>query len=165
MSKRPHRLNAKIFKLDSEEQTLALGGSIARVLNHRGAVLYLFGSLGAGKTTLSRGILRQLGHIGSVKSPTFTLVESYNSSLGQRIYHFDLYRLTSPEELYFIGARDYFTPESLCLIEWPEHGIPMLPSADLEVRIEIVGRKRHIIIEAPSDRGQQWLVNIAQVKS
>lgn len=128
-----------------------LGAAIGETLDWRGSV-WLVGDLGAGKTTLSRGLIRAAGHAGAVKSPTFTLVEPYE--LGQHtIYHFDLYRLADPEELEFLGIRDYFSDNSLCLIEWPAKGQGMLPQPDLVINIMIDGDGRRLQIDGHGERG------------
>ena len=119
--------------LEDEAETLALGQAIANALPDGGVVL-LHGDLGAGKTTLVRGLLQSLGHEGNVKSPTYTLVEPYVIN-GREIYHFDLYRLGDPEELEYLGIRDYFQSGSLCLIEWPDKGAQFIPDGDLIVNI------------------------------
>ena len=112
--------------------------------------IYLEGDLGAGKTTLARGILRACGFQGKVKSPTYTLVESYSTAAGE-IFHFDLYRLESAEELANIGFRDYFAESSLLLLEWPEKAKAILPPADLVIvfQIEPSGRILQLISASP----------------
>ncbi len=106
-------------------------------------IIYLQGELGAGKTTLTRGFLRALGYQGPVRSPTFTLIESYEIN-GQKIFHVDLYRLHSPEEIEFIGLRDYFTDDVIGLIEWPERAAGLLPAPDLICEMAIHGMGRSI---------------------
>jgi tRNA threonylcarbamoyladenosine biosynthesis protein TsaE len=145
--------------LNSAAATEALGARLAGVLAP-GCILYLMGDLGAGKTTLARGLLRALGHHGTVKSPTFTLVEPYQPG-GWRLFHWDLYRLTDPEELEFLGLRDQLDGETVLLIEWPERGFGELPAPDLEVRLDYAGEGRNCRLEARSPTGQTMLAELA----
>lgn len=130
--------------LADEAATEALGARLAQQLP-RGLV-WLEGDLGAGKTTLVRGWLRQLGHQGAVKSPTYTIVEPYQLQ-GMPVYHFDLYRLADAEELEMIGGRDYFSEPSLCLVEWPQRAQAAMPSPDLIVTLTAQGSGRDARLE------------------
>ncbi|PHI41178.1 tRNA (adenosine(37)-N6)-threonylcarbamoyltransferase complex ATPase subunit type 1 TsaE [Actinobacillus succinogenes] len=143
--------------LADEQATLDFGRmliqAVCRITSPHGITLYLNGGLGAGKTTLSRGMIQSLGYQGKVKSPTYTLVEEYHLQ-GKHIYHFDLYRLSDPEELEFMGIRDYFSADSICLIEWAEKGIGLLPDADLSVNINYADDARRIELIAQSSQGE-----------
>jgi tRNA threonylcarbamoyladenosine biosynthesis protein TsaE len=132
----------------------ALGARLAPCLGS--GIVYLHGDLGAGKTTLARGILRGLGYQDKVRSPTYSLVEPYDMEQGA-VYHLDLYRLTDPEELEWLGLRDMLSGSSLLLVEWPERGSGQLPAADLEVKIDAAGYGRIVHMVAGSTRGQQIL--------
>ena len=126
-------------------------------------VLFLHGQLGAGKTTLARGFLQGLGYEGRVKSPTYTLVESYELPECS-VFHFDLYRLHNPQELESIGIQDYFIPNSICLIEWPEHGKGILPVPDLSCEIDIQNDSRNIKLVAHSANGETILQRLQHDK-
>lgn len=140
--------------LATEDDTLALGRALAPLLEP-GMTVHLRGDLGAGKTTLARGILRGLGYEGRVKSPTFTLLEPYNFS-RLYLYHFDFYRFLDPQELEQTGFREYFNPQSVCLIEWPEKA-PDLPAADLDIELRVVDAGRAMVITAQTEIGRRCL--------
>ncbi|SFN13580.1 tRNA threonylcarbamoyladenosine biosynthesis protein TsaE [Formivibrio citricus] len=141
--------------LPEEASTLKLGAALARVLLP-GMTLFLEGDLGAGKTTLTRGILRGLGFAGRVKSPTYTLVESYALS-SLYFYHFDLYRFSDPLEWEDAGLREYFNAQSLCLIEWADKAEGLLPPPDWIIRLAPEGEGRRIRIEPRSEQGTSCL--------
>jgi tRNA threonylcarbamoyladenosine biosynthesis protein TsaE len=120
------------------------------------------GDLGAGNTTLSRGILQGLGHAGNVKSPTYTLVEPYQLAFGA-VYHFDLYRLTDAEELEYMGFADYLTDGKLCLIEWPEQGQGFLPQADIGIQIRQLEEGRCVTLSAYSAYAEQLVSQLGMI--
>ena len=145
------------IQLADEEATVAFGAELAQALaaqpiSPSGLVIYLEGDLGAGKTTLCRGILNGLGHGGAVKSPTYTLVETY-SLPALTVHHFDLYRLHDAEELEFMGIRDYFGADTLALVEWPQRGGGHFPTADFKVELALDGAGRVLTIVDVSSTG------------
>ena len=124
--------------LENLDATKALAASMASSIRQVGAgcVLFLDGQLGAGKTTFTQHLIAALGHSDAVKSPTYTLVETYEVS-GFKVHHFDLYRLADPEELEFMGVREYFNNGDLCIIEWPIRGKGVLPEADITLSLAV----------------------------
>jgi len=132
--------------LENEAATERFGAELWALLPTK-CLVFLHGHLGAGKTTLVRGFLRAGGYVGTVKSPTYNLVEEY--TLGSRkIFHFDLYRLTDPEELEWIGIRDYFDQDAVCFIEWPDKGEGFLPEPDRTITLRAEEDGRCLTIEA-----------------
>lgn len=136
----------KRFEIDvaTAEAMETLGQRLAPAIR-AGLVIYFRGELGTGKTTLIRGVMRGLGYAGIVRSPTYTLVEPY-ALTSFTVYHFDLYRLQTPEELETIGIRDYLSPHGVCLVEWPERGQGVLPSPDAEISIEYKNNSRFVAL-------------------
>jgi len=134
----------------------AFGEQLAACLPGTQLILYLEGDLGAGKTTLARGILRGLGYSDKVRSPTYTLVEPYPLARAP-LYHLDLYRISDAEELEWLGLRDMLAEAAILLIEWPERGAGYLPAADLRVQVEPSASGRSVHLVAVSRRGRQIL--------
>jgi len=170
------------YSLPDEDATIAFGRELARASfktgegaplaesaepiegeGHpcTGGVIYLEGHLGAGKTTLTRGIMRGFGYQGAVKSPTYTLVEPYEFAQCH-IYHFDLYRLADPEEVEYLGTEDYFANNNLCIFEWPERGLAHIPAADLVLSLQAEGTGRRLHCQSLTDRGQHIASIIAK---
>ena len=151
--------------LVDEKATVAFGGELHDVIRRlcgESAVVYLHGDLGAGKTTLVRGILRLMNHGGAVKSPTYTLVEP-DELADLKVFHFDLYRLADPEELEFIGIRDYVEPGAVCIVEWPDRGADLIPSPDLSLTLEKDGKGRKITMMGRSPAGQTMLGELTKI--
>lgn len=141
--------------LPDEDATAALGAALARTLAP-GLVIYLHGDLGAGKTALTRALLHAAGHVGKVKSPTYTLSEPYRIELAGgpvQVIHFDLYRMSSPEEFLDAGFREDFNHENICIVEWPEKGEPVLPPPDINVFLRVSGQGREVELQPLSQLG------------
>jgi tRNA threonylcarbamoyladenosine biosynthesis protein TsaE len=144
-----------LIELADEAATLALGAALAAGARP-GRVLHLSGDLGSGKTTLARGLICALGHAGRVKSPSYTLVEDYELS-RLHLYHFDFYRFTDKQEWVSSGFREYFGPDALCIVEWPERAAGLLAPPDLAIQLEFAGAGRSARLQAQSAQGSDWL--------
>ncbi|HAJ92602.1 MAG TPA: tRNA (adenosine(37)-N6)-threonylcarbamoyltransferase complex ATPase subunit type 1 TsaE [Gammaproteobacteria bacterium] len=145
--------------LADAQATELLGEQLAPAITP--GIIYMRGDLGAGKTTLARGLLRGLGHTGKVRSPTYTLVEPY-ALAPCRVYHLDLYRLADAEELEWLGLRDMLADAALLLVEWPERGSGYLPAADLTIDLGFSGGGRVASMVAATPAGQRWLDQLAE---
>ena len=143
--------------LEDAEATVALGARLARHLPER-AVVYLHGDLGAGKSTLARALLRALGVTGTIRSPTYTLVEQYPLAAGGVALHLDLYRIGDPGELEFLGLDGDI---SLWLVEWPERGQGALPPSDLDIELAVEGLGRRCVLRPNTATGLAWLAALA----
>lgn len=139
--------------------TEQLGAALGPAALDAGLVVFLEGPLGAGKTTLVRGLLRGLGHRGAVRSPTYTLVEGYPLGAGKQVLHLDLYRLADPEELEYLGVRELDAPDQLVLIEWAERGGERLPRADLRLALAVAGEGRQASLTALTPAGEAVLAS------
>jgi tRNA threonylcarbamoyladenosine biosynthesis protein TsaE len=149
---------ARHLNLPDAAATERLGAALAAGIAP-GRVLHLRGDLGAGKTTLARGLLRALGHAGRIKSPTYAVVEPYSLS-RLNLYHFDFYRFSDQAEWVNSGFREYFNGDAACIVEWPERAAGLLPRPDLEIRLEIAGEARRALIEACTSPGTSWLASL-----
>jgi tRNA threonylcarbamoyladenosine biosynthesis protein TsaE len=149
---------AMTLQLPDEVATLALGAALGLAISRR-TIVHLCGDLGAGKTTLVRGLLRRLGHAGNVRSPTYTLVELYAIS-NLDFYHFDFYRFDQPEEYLDAGLDEYFAGDGICLVEWPERAAPYVPAPDLRITLLVADGGRTARLMALSQSGEQCLKNI-----
>lgn len=147
--------------LADEVATLDLGARLGNVLVP-GSVCYLVGDLGAGKTTLVRGLLRGLGYCDKVKSPTYTLVEEYSVG-GLDLFHFDFYRFTRPEEYLDAGLDEYFTGNGICLVEWPRNAAPYVSPADIDIALDTAGTGRVATLTAHSAKGETCLTNFPAI--
>lgn len=146
------------FELPDADATLRLGEALAEGAAP-GRVLFISGELGAGKTTLVRGLLRGLGHAGRAKSPTYALVEPYMLSRLD-LYHFDFYRFKDRSEWLNSGFREHFNPHSLCVVEWPEKAGDLLAPPDLHLTLQPAGSGRRAVLQPRSPAGQDWLSSL-----
>ncbi len=151
-----------LIDLIDKAATLQLGREIAQSWNGQALTIHLLGELGAGKTTLSRGLLSALGHTGKVKSPTYTLVEHYDLA-SCTVYHFDLYRLSDPEELEYIGIEDYLGSDALCLFEWPQQGGDYLAQPDLVISLQYLQSGRQAELTAHSAPAKKIYRQLSQI--
>lgn len=147
-----------ILELKDESASIALANQLARFIATP-LVLTFSGPIGAGKTTLIRALLRALGVTGAIKSPTFSIVEPYQLE-DKKIHHFDLYRISEAQELDYLGFRDYFTPDALVCIEWPEKAVSYLPKVDICFTLESVGSGRRLHMDAKSDYAKELLTKL-----
>ncbi|MBC7945871.1 MAG: tRNA (adenosine(37)-N6)-threonylcarbamoyltransferase complex ATPase subunit type 1 TsaE [Burkholderiales bacterium] len=150
-----------IRRLRDESATGEVGVRLARSIEP-GMIIYLSGELGSGKTTLVRALLRARGVNGRIKSPTFTLVEVYSVS-KLNFYHFDFYRFNNPDEWLSAGFRDYFGPDAVCLIEWPEKAGNSLPSPDIRIHLRCTADARIAEMLAPTVQGQRCLSELSEI--
>jgi tRNA threonylcarbamoyladenosine biosynthesis protein TsaE len=156
-----------LVKTTSAEETEGFGASLASARPGGGdtlSVVYLRGDLGAGKTTLARGLLRSLGVSGAVRSPTYTLVEVYETGAVTAV-HLDLYRLSDPAELHNLGLREWARGGHLWLVEWPERGGELLPAADLVITLTAGNSGHDIEVSARTDLGAAWINRLAGLPS
>ena len=156
-------MNERIEKFEcfiaNESEQIALAEKVAQHLQ-TSFVMLLKGNLGVGKTTFARGFVLASGFDGVVKSPTYTLVEPYPITSSRTCYHFDLYRLANPEELEFIGARDYFNENDVCLVEWPEKAEGFLPIADWVCEFTHQKTGRNLTVSAMTDKGKKLMLQV-----
>jgi tRNA threonylcarbamoyladenosine biosynthesis protein TsaE len=151
------------LRLDLPEpaDTDALGVAMARALPDEAVVAWLQGDLGAGKSTLARALLRELGVLGAIRSPTYTLVERYPLPAGEAA-HLDLYRIAAPGELEFLGL-DELRDARLWLVEWPERGGAALPAPDLRIQLAMQGGGRVAELQENSEKGRAWLTRLSKM--
>lgn len=154
--------NSQLNLYLADEAAMVGFGHLFAKTGAKNLTVFLQGNLGMGKTTLSRGLLQGYGHTGSVKSPTYTLVEPYELP-GQLLYHFDLYRLADPEELEYLGIRDYFSQQAVRLIEWPDKGQGLLPCADITIDIVREGTGRRLSLVADTEAGCATLNSLSEL--
>lgn len=143
--------------LSNEQETKQVAEKLAKYCpKNKRFIIFLEGELGSGKTTFVRFFLQTLGHSGAVKSPTYTLIETYQVS-KQLIFHLDLYRLQTSREIFALGLEDEWNQVAIWLIEWPERALPFLPQADIICHLTLINSHRQVKIQAQTPRGKQLL--------